>query len=286
MGLGRVGRGGVSYRVIGVSSCVATALVLTGCGGADVLQLPGLGPSKPVLNITPKAEPQARDVTPGEAKAARARLGEAATLAAARSNPRDIDSVLAAARIMRRQGDKPGALALLDTAAPVAPDDARLLRDRGLLALELGALSRARTHLKKAVANGSRDWQTHSALGTALAAAGDQKAAQQQFTEALKQAPNNPVVLNNLALSMALEGRRGEAEEMLRRAAGSQPKADDKRVAQNLALVSRISERSGKAAAKPAGRTSPAQSSAPQAPAKDAKSAAATSPVLKTARAD
>lgn len=282
-GRGRVRREVVSRRVIGVSSCLAAVLSLGGCGGADLLKLPGLGPSTPTLNVTPKAEPPPREVSPGEAKAARARLGEAATLAAARSNPGDIDAVMAAARIMRQQGDKAGALALLDTSAPAAPNDARLLRDRGLLALELGALARARDHLKKAVANGSSDWQTHSALGTALAAAGDQKGAQRAFAEALMQAPDNPVVLNNLALSMALEGRRGEAEQMLRQAAAGQKKGGDIRVAQNLALVSKISDRNSKAASKPA---APKQSAVPPAPAKDAKKAAATAAAVKTARAD
>ena len=271
---GRVRHRVALRRVLEMGSCVASVLALAGCSGADVLKLPSLGPSTPALNITPKAELPMREVSPGEAKAARARLGEAAALAAARSNPQDIEAVMAAARVMRRHGDKAGALALLDTSAPVAPNDARLLRDRGLLALELGAVARARDHLKKAVENGSRDWQTHSALGSALAAGGDQKGAQRQFAEALKQAPDNPVVLNNLALSMALEGRRAEAEQMLRQAAAGQKKGSDVRVAQNLSLVSRISEAQGKAAIKPAA-----------VPAKDAKKAAAVAPT-RTAQAD
>lgn len=285
-GRSRVRHGVASRGVIGMSSCLAAALALGGCGGADLLQLPGLGPKTPTLNVTPKAEPPPREVTPGEAKAARARLGEAATIAAARSNPHDLDAVMRAAGILRQQGDKAGALALLDTSAPAAPNDARLLRDRGLLALELGALARARDHLKKAVANGSSDWQTHSALGTALAAAGDQKGAQRAFAEALVQAPDNPVVLNNLALSMALEGRRSEAEQMLRQAAAGQKKGGDVRVAQNLALVSKISDRNSKAASKPAEPATPKQSAVPPATAKDARKAAAADTAVKTARAD
>jgi Flp pilus assembly protein TadD len=259
-----------------MGGCVAAALMLAGCGGADILKLPAFGPTTSALNISPKVEPPQRDFTPGEAKAARAKLGEAATLAAARSNPRDVEAALAGAGVLRRHGDKAGALALLESSAAIAPNDARLLRDRGLLALELGALPLAREHLRKAVANGSRDWQTHSALGAALAAGGDHKAAQRQFDEALKQAPDNPVVLNNLALSMALEGRRGEAEQMLRRAARKQPKAGDVRVAQNLALVSSIKVRDGKAAKAEAkaierGPLPPATAI----PTKDAKKAAA-----------
>lgn len=287
MHFSRVGCRVVMRRVLGMGSCVAVALGLAACGGGDLLSLPGLGPSAPVLNVTPKVEGLPREATPGEAKAARARLGDVATLAAARSNPRDIETSLAAARILRRQGDKPGALALLDASAAVAPNDARLLRDRGLLALELGALPLARDHLRKAVANGSRDWQTHSALGTALAAGGDQKAAQRQFDEALKQAPDNAIVLNNLALSMALEGRRVEAEQMLRRAAGSRSKSGDARVAQNLALVSRISDRQGKPAArKPEGKSTPVHGAVPLPESKNATKAAAASVRLETARVE
>jgi Flp pilus assembly protein TadD len=285
MGRGHLGQWDALRRVLGIGICLAAVLALVGCGGADVLKLPGLGPTTSALNVTPKEPPPPREVTPGEAKAARARLGEVATIAAARSNPRDLDAVISAARIMRRQGDRAGALALLDTSAPVAPDDARLLRDRGLLALELGAVSRARDHLKKAVANGSRDWQTRSALGTALAAAGDQKGAQREFAEALVEVPGNPVVLNNLALSMALEGRRGEAEQMLRQAAG-QKKDADARVARNLALVSGISDRKRKAADKPAASAAAKQSAVPPEPPKDGKKAEAAPGPTRTAQVD
>ncbi len=272
-----------SRRVLGMASSVATVLVLAGCGGADLLQ--SLGSSSPALNVTPKAEAPRREMTPDEARTARAHLGEAATLAAARSNPRDAEAALAAAVILRRQGDRAGALALLDASGPHAPNDARLLRDRGLLSLELGAVSRARDHLRKAVANGSRDWQTHSALGSALAAGGDQKGAQRHFADALKLMPDNPVVLNNLALSLALDGRRGEAEQMLRRVAANPQKARDARVAQNLALVSKISERDGKAASKPTETVPAKQSAAPPVPAKDEKKAAAPAPT-RTAQVD
>ena len=256
MVIGRVDGGRRALRVLGACGVILVMLSLSGCSGTNALKLPGMGTSPSALNVTEKPEPPAREVTPGEVKAARAQLTEAATLAAARANPRDVDAAVAAASLLRRQGDKSGALALLDQAASAAPNDARLFRDRGLLALELGALARARDHLQQAVTSGSRDWQTHSALGAALAASGKQKEAQRQFAEALKQAPDHPVVLNNLALSLALDGRRGEAEQMLRRASASQQKAGDTRVAQNLALVSRIGEPAAKDAKKAAATSS------------------------------
>lgn len=288
MVMGRVRRHGGSGRVRGLGAVAGVAaLALAGCSGAEMAKLPGFGPSTAALNVPERPEARERAVSPADAKVARSRLGEAATLAAARANPRDVDATLAAARILRRQGDKSGALALLDQGASAAPNDARLFRDRGLLALELGAVSRARDHLQHAVASGSRDWQTHSALGSALAASGKQKDAQRHFAEALKQAPDNPVVLNNLALSLALDGRRGEAEQMLRRASAGKDKASEARVAQNLMLLGRISEADRKAASKPAPSGEPKQSAVPSAAPKPAADAGDSSKAaLKTARVD
>ncbi len=263
MVMGRVRRHGGSGRVrgLGIVAGVA-ALALGGCSGVEMAKLPGFGSSTSALNVPERPDPPERAVSPADAKVARNRLGEAATLATARANPRDVEATLAAARILRREGDKSGALALLDQAASAAPNDARLFRDRGLLALELGAVARARDHLQHAVASGSRDWQTHSALGSALAASGKQKDAQHHFAEALKQAPDNPVVLNNLALSLALDGRRGEAEQMLRRASAGRDKASDARVAQNLMLLGRISEADRKGRSKPDAAAAPSKQSA------------------------
>lgn len=277
--------GGAFGRRVAVTA-VASSLALAGCSGVPGLNLPGLGPQTSALNIPAKPPLVEKEASPADTKVARHRLNEAATLAAARANPGDVEAVMGAARILRRQGDRPGALALLDSAASPAAGDARLLRDRGLLALELGAVARARDHLQRAVASGSGDWQTHSALGTALAASGKPKDAERAFGEALKLAPDNPVVLNNLALALALDGRRGEAEQMLRRAAAAAQKGGDARVARNLSLVSRISARD----TKPRDGARPAQSSAPQIPVKaageSAKKAAAPSDPVRTARAD
>ena len=288
MVISRVRSRGRSGCVRGLSVVAGVAaLALGGCSGVDLAKLPGLGTSATALNVPERPEPPERAVSPADAKAARNRLGEAATLAAARSDPRDVEATLAAARILRRQGDKSGALALLDQAASAAPNDARLFRDRGLLALELGAVARARDHLQHAVASGSRDWQTHSALGSALAASGKQKDAQRHFAEALKQAPDNPVVLNNLAMSLALDGRRGEAEQMLRRASAGKDKASEARVAQNLVLLGRISDADRKAASKAAPSGEPKQSAVPSAAPKPAADAGdGSKAAVKTARVD
>jgi Flp pilus assembly protein TadD len=143
---------------------------------------------------------------------------------------------LAEARKLRRAGHKAKALALLDQTAAGSAADVVTTRERGLLALELGDLEKARTLLKASIESGPADWRVHSALGAALAQAGQQQAAQLEFARALELAPDHPVVLNNLALSYALDGRHEQAENLLRRATQS-GKAPPPHARQNLALL-------------------------------------------------
>lgn len=138
------------------------------------------------------------------------------------------------ARALRTDGKKAEALALLDK-APDGDKDPALMKERGLLALELGQIDRAKDLLTKSQASGPPDWRVHSALGAALSASGKQQDAQAEFAKALALSPDQPSVMNNLALSYALDGKHEDAELMLRRAAiapDSEPKTK-----QNLALI-------------------------------------------------
>jgi Flp pilus assembly protein TadD len=72
---------------------------------------------------------------------------------------------------------------------------------------------------------------------TALASRGKQAEAQAQFAKALALAPDHPSVLNNLALSYALDGKTAEAEKLLRKATALKVMTDGNRLEQNLALV-------------------------------------------------
>ena len=73
--------------------------------------------------------------------------------------------------------------------------------------------------------------------GMAGTGRGKQQDAQAQFAKALALAPNNPAILNNLALSYALDGKAGDAEKLLRTAAAAKANPDKGKVQQNLALV-------------------------------------------------
>lgn len=83
-------------------------------------------------------------------------------------------------------------MSALEAAAKSAPDDITMLRERGLLALEMGQISDAKALLTKADAASPPDWRIKSALDSAHAASGDQAAAQCEFAAALKLVPDTP----------------------------------------------------------------------------------------------
>jgi len=167
-----------------------------------------------------------------------------------RPQPRATDPVglVAEVRRLRRSGNKNGAYALLEQAGALHPADRDLMKEHGLLAVELGHIAHGKDLLTKAIGAGAPDWRLHSALGAALAASGEQQEAQAQFAKALELAPEHPAVLNNLALSYALDGRSEEAERLLRRASDRVPPANARAQAkQNLALILGLSGRTDEA---------------------------------------
>ena len=149
------------------------------------------------------------------------------------------------ARDLRTAGKKAEALELLDKSAGADKDPA-LIGERGLLALELGQIDKSVALLARAQNPAKPDWRMQSAYGAALSAAGRQKEAQDQFSKALAAAPGQPSILNNLALSYALEGRKDEAENTLRQAAAQ---TGDPQARQNLALVLGLNGKTGEASA-------------------------------------
>ncbi|MBX9590300.1 MAG: tetratricopeptide repeat protein [Hyphomonadaceae bacterium] len=204
-------------------SAMALTLVLGAC-------------SDPMAPFSPSAlAPAQPPATPQKQAGQSSQLQ--ALAAAHGANPTDPGAALAYARALRTGGAKADALAVLEAAAKSKSADRRLALERGLIALELGEAQKAETLLRSAHDPKAPDWRLHSALGAALASRGKQQDAQAQFAKALALAPNNPSVLNNLALSYALDGKAGEAEKLLRTAAATKAGPDAGRVQQNLALV-------------------------------------------------
>jgi Flp pilus assembly protein TadD len=156
----------------------------------------------------------------------------------ARSTVPTAAAILAQARKLRLAGQRMAALQLLDRSARQFPDNVAITAQRGLLALEVGRLPQAESLLRTALEKGAGDWRLRSALGATLAARGHHKQAAGELRAALRMSPDNPAILNNLAMSQAMAGNLKEAERILRRVVAK--KARGKQLAranQNLALV-------------------------------------------------
>ena len=87
------------------------------------------------------------------------------------------------------------------------------------------------------VQNGKGDWKVHSALGSAHDQHGQFADARKAYQSARALKPGEVSILNNLAMSYALEGNLAEAERLLRQAGSQAQGKGDARVRLNLALV-------------------------------------------------
>ena len=150
-------------------------------------------------------------------------------------DPKDPKVAYNYAKALRAIGSRDRAIEVLTAAYHANPDNGEISAELGRLALEAGRLDIAKTTLKTAEAKGMRDWKTLSAQGTLLAKQGNHAEAQQYYLAALQEKPDAVSVINNLALSYALDGKAKKSEQLLRKAVASGH--EDKRVRQNLALV-------------------------------------------------
>ncbi len=150
-------------------------------------------------------------------------------------NPRDKTAAISYAMNLKAAGQKKTALSVLQQSAIYHANDQDFASEYGRLALEFGQIGLAQKLLANAYDPQNPDWRVISAQGTVLAKQGDYKGAIPYYERALQLAPDQPSVINNLAMALAADGQPAKAEPLLRRAA-SHPEADAK-VHQNLALV-------------------------------------------------
>jgi Flp pilus assembly protein TadD len=150
-------------------------------------------------------------------------------------DPRNPDKAVAYARNLKAMGEKRQALAVLQQAANFNAGHRPLNSEYGRLALDLDQVSVAQRLLEAADDPTNPDWRVISARGTVLAKQGSYRDAIPLYERALALAPDQPSILNNLALARAMEGHADQAEPLLKRAAAADRK--DPRVSQNLALV-------------------------------------------------
>lgn len=149
--------------------------------------------------------------------------------------PAELRPALNYAKDLKAMGEKEKALAVLQQASLLHGNDQELAGEYGRLALELEQVGIANQMLTMADDPTKPDWRIVSARGTVMAKQGKYSDAVPFYERALTLSPNNPTVMNNLAMAYAMTGDAKKAEQILRQAL-SAPGAAPK-VRENLALV-------------------------------------------------
>jgi Flp pilus assembly protein TadD len=150
-------------------------------------------------------------------------------------NPKDRNTGLQYASLLRMTGKNDQALAVMRQVAILYPKDREVLAAYGKALASAGDLEQALGTISRAQTPDRPDWKLKSAEGAILDQLGRSDAARQAYRDALDIKPNEPSVLSNLGMSYLLTRDLKTAETYMRSAI-SQPGADS-RVRQNLALV-------------------------------------------------
>ena len=153
------------------------------------------------------------------------------------ANPSDVNKGLAYANGLESLGQDKEALGVYQKLSEADPGNAKLAALYGRKLVAAGKSEAAIPILEGAERKGETDWRVMSALGTAYDQAGLYQKAREQYQRALAADPSNLVVMNNLAMSFALEGNLKEAEKELRAADALPQSSTEPRIRQNLALV-------------------------------------------------
>lgn len=139
------------------------------------------------------------------------------------------------ARLALAEGRNADAFFAFSRLADVSPNDCAAREGAGLAALRLGSLNGAQKLLNEAIAICPDRWRPWNALGVVADRNGDWKSSSTAYTRALGLVPTEPAVLNNLGYSLILQHRFDEAEQMLRSAIRFAP--DNVRLSNNLDIA-------------------------------------------------
>ena len=150
-------------------------------------------------------------------------------------SPGDKTASINYARGLRALSRFDEAAAVMRTAAVESPQDMEVLGEYGKALADDSQLAQAKDVLTRAYTDDRPDWTIMSVQGVVEDQLGDHDGARRFYSDALKIAPGEAFVLNNLGLSYALTKQLPQAETTLREASAGA--SADARVRNNLALV-------------------------------------------------
>lgn len=151
------------------------------------------------------------------------------------ANPEDKATALGFAQALRADNRAGQAVEVLQRAMLQFPKDGTVASAYGKALAENGNFDEALKVVRAANSPRTPDWRLTSAEGAIQDQLGNSAEARRLYQEAMKIAPDEPSILNNLGLSYVFTNELAKAEQVMRRAA-QMPRADS-RVRQNLALV-------------------------------------------------
>ncbi len=207
-------------RLLPVIAALAAVLLVTGCA------------SKRTNTGTHGLTTGSINATPGSAAA---RQSVARWARAYQKDRKDKSAVLGYANALSANEQITQSMAVLRAGVIAHPRDRDIASAYGKILAVNGKFPEALSVLQRAQRADTPDWKLMSAEAAILDQMGQHANARKVYKEALKIAPNEPSLLNNLGLSQLLSDQLPDAEYTLRKAA-SLPGADS-RVRQNLALV-------------------------------------------------
>ncbi|MFT3733381.1 MAG: tetratricopeptide repeat protein [Hyphomicrobium sp.] len=212
-------------RHLGTAASMMATLVLGACS-ATTAMLPSIAmkPSDTTTGNTTPSSPES------ELRKATIYWGQQYA-----KNPSELRPAINYAKDLKALGEKEKALSVLQQAAIVHGNDPELAGEYGRLALEMDQVGVANQMLTVADDPTKPDWRVISARGTVMAKQGKYPDAIPYYQRALALSPDNPSVMNNLAMAYAMTGDPQKAEGILRQAVAA-PGAAPK-VRENLALV-------------------------------------------------
>lgn len=153
------------------------------------------------------------------------------------ANPSDVKSALAYSESLAALGQTETQVGVLKTVADRNSNNAEIQSAMGKKLLTLGQPQIAIDLLGRSASLNPGSWQAKSVYGAALDQATRHAEAREQYQAALALKPGELAVINNLAMSYALQGKLPEAERTLREAMALPGSAALPRIRQNLALI-------------------------------------------------
>jgi len=160
-------------------------------------------------------------------------------------DPTDTVAGVKLAQALRELGRYDQAAAAAETTLAVKPDDLDALLELGRAHIARGQAFYGVAPLEKARDQAPRDWRPLSLLGVAYEQVSRFDDARAAWNQALALSPDNPDILANAAMAEMTRGDAAGAETLLRRAA-ARPDASPK-VRQNLAMVLGLQGKMGEA---------------------------------------